>query len=199
MLPRSAPGQPRPLTLTVTRGVGKTVVLDQARTLAAKKYSWLSAAVEVQPPARSVLPALHTTIAQVGRVYAPHPPQPGRWKLTTTTLKAGVAGFGAEAEITRTAILRPVCTRPAGTTPAPRSRTASARLPNVRPTFSTRPDSADVQHPTGADVAGALNQPAQALSYLRERLLKKGTIYTEGRALRLAVPSMAGWILNQQQ
>lgn len=57
----------------------------------------------------------------------------------------------------------------------------------------------DGQQPTGADVARQLAQPAQALSYLRERLLKKGTIYAEGRILRFAAPGMAPWILQRQR
>lgn len=43
--------------------------------------------------------------------------------------------------------------------------------------------------PTGADVARQLGQPAQAVSYLRERLLKKGTVYAQGRALQLPAPA----------
>ena len=49
-------------------------------------------------------------------------------------------------------------------------------------------------HPIGADVARALGQAPSAVTYLRARLLQKGTICTEGRALRFAVPGMATWI-----
>jgi hypothetical protein len=52
------------------------------------------------------------------------------------------------------------------------------------------------RHPTGGDVARALGETGPAVSYLRDRLLRKGTIYTEGAALRLAVPGMAEWIAD---
>jgi hypothetical protein len=52
------------------------------------------------------------------------------------------------------------------------------------------------QHPTGADVARELGETPASVSYLRDRLLRKGTIYTEGTALRLAVPGMAEWIMD---
>ncbi len=53
------------------------------------------------------------------------------------------------------------------------------------------------EHPIGADVARALGKTPSAVTYLRARLLQKGTIYTEGRALRFAVPGMATWIDSQ--
>jgi hypothetical protein len=48
---------------------------------------------------------------------------------------------------------------------------------------------------TGGDVAARLGQPTSAVSYLRDRLLKKGTLFTEGRYLRFPVPGMAAWII----
>jgi len=50
---------------------------------------------------------------------------------------------------------------------------------------------------TGGDVARELRQTTQAVSYLRNRLLRKGTIYADGRSLRFAVPGMAEWITTQ--
>lgn len=85
---------PRPVMITGTRGVSKTVGLDQARRAAAQQHSWLSAAIEVQP-SRPFLPALGTAIDNVHRAYAQHRPDRGRWKLTKTTLRAGATVFGA--------------------------------------------------------------------------------------------------------
>jgi hypothetical protein len=49
---------------------------------------------------------------------------------------------------------------------------------------------------TGADVAAALDRKPQAVSYLRDRLLKKGTIFAEGRNLHFVVPGLAQWVLE---
>ncbi|MGH3494530.1 MAG: ATP-binding protein, partial [Sciscionella sp.] len=97
---------PRPVMITGTRGVGKTVVLDQARRTAALEHSWLSAAIEVQP-GLPFLPTLRAAIDHVHDAYAQHRPSRGRWKLTKTTLKAGASMFGAEAELTRAEPLPP--------------------------------------------------------------------------------------------
>lgn len=337
---------PRPVMITGTRGVGKTVVLDQARRTAAQEHSWLSAAVEVQP-GRPLLPALRAAVDDVRGAYAQHRPSRGRWTLTKTTLKAGAGVLGAEAEMTRTeppgtgtlrddlarlmdiavpldagllitideahlaakddlaelaaalqhavgqdwplltiiaglpsiqsprrmvtyleraewhtlGMLTPDQARAALVEPARDAERpmddaaadtltaatggypyaiqvlghhawrrshghdtitatdAAAALPdaerdlgnglyNARWNDASGKEKAYLvalaqlrvngHHPTGADVARMLSQPAQALSYLRERLLKKGTIYAEGRELRLAVPGMAPWILHQR-
>lgn len=50
---------------------------------------------------------------------------------------------------------------------------------------------------SGADVASALDRSPQAVSYLRDRLLKKGTIFAQGRDLTFVVPGMAAWVLDQ--
>ena len=50
---------------------------------------------------------------------------------------------------------------------------------------------------TGGDVARELRQTTQAVSYLRNRLLRKGTIYADGRSLRSAVPGRVEWITTQ--
>ena len=47
---------------------------------------------------------------------------------------------------------------------------------------------------TGSRVAAHLGATAKELSYLRDRLLKKGTLVASGRTLRLPVPGMAHWI-----
>lgn len=56
---------------------------------------------------------------------------------------------------------------------------------------------ANGEHPIGADVARALGEQPSAVTYLRARLLQKGTIYTEGRILRFAAPGLAAWIDTQ--
>ena len=38
---------------------------------------------------------------------------------------------------------------------------------------------------------------AKELSYLRDRLLKKGTLVAVGRTLRFPVPGMAAWIAER--
>lgn len=50
---------------------------------------------------------------------------------------------------------------------------------------------------TGAMVADALGTDAKAVSYLRDRLVRKGTIFTEAQRLRFAVPGMAEWLRRE--
>jgi len=52
----------------------------------------------------------------------------------------------------------------------------------------------DLEEVTGADVAAAMDVTAKQLSYVRDRLLKKGTLVAFGRGLRFPVPGMARWI-----
>ncbi len=51
--------------------------------------------------------------------------------------------------------------------------------------------------PTGGDVARRLGVVSTRASYLRDRLLKKGTIAADGPSLRFAVPGMSSYILRQ--
>ncbi len=46
-------------------------------------------------------------------------------------------------------------------------------------------------------MARELRQTTQAVSYLRNRLLRKGTIYADGRSQRFAVPGRVEWITTQ--
>ncbi len=46
----------------------------------------------------------------------------------------------------------------------------------------------------GGDVARELGEPTSKVSYLRDRLIKKGTLFPERGALRFLVPGMAQWI-----
>lgn len=50
----------------------------------------------------------------------------------------------------------------------------------------------------GGDVARALGKTSSQVSYLRDRLIKKGTIFPDGGALRFLVPGMGGWIRDQR-
>lgn len=49
----------------------------------------------------------------------------------------------------------------------------------------------------GGDVARALGRPPADVSYLRDRLIKKGTLYPEGGLLRFIVPGLGDWIREQ--
>jgi hypothetical protein len=50
----------------------------------------------------------------------------------------------------------------------------------------------------GADVARALGKSTSSVSYLRDRLIRKGTIFADAGTLRFAVPGMADWIRQSQ-
>lgn len=57
----------------------------------------------------------------------------------------------------------------------------------------------DGPSPRGGDVAAALGQPATKVSYLRDRLLKKGTLYADaGGALHFIAPGMGEWIRHER-
>lgn len=51
----------------------------------------------------------------------------------------------------------------------------------------------------GGDVARALDQPTSKVSYLRDRLIKKGTLFPERGALRFLVPGMGLWIREEAE
>jgi hypothetical protein len=52
--------------------------------------------------------------------------------------------------------------------------------------------------PTGGDVAAELGAGVTSVSYLRDRLLKKGTIYTDAAGgLHFITPGMADWLLSR--
>jgi hypothetical protein len=54
---------------------------------------------------------------------------------------------------------------------------------------------AGVARPNGGQVAAALGQPTSSVSYLRDRLLKKGTLYADaGGGLHFIAPGMREWI-----
>lgn len=53
---------------------------------------------------------------------------------------------------------------------------------------------ADEEVVGGGAVARRLGKDTRKVSYLRDRLLRKGTVFAQGGGLRFAVPGMAGWI-----
>jgi hypothetical protein len=57
----------------------------------------------------------------------------------------------------------------------------------------------DHQDVTAAEVARSLGKAPSAVSYLRDRLIQKGTIFAASGAQRLAVPGMAHWVLRRVQ
>jgi len=47
---------------------------------------------------------------------------------------------------------------------------------------------------TGAQVAAALGKPAKAVSWIRESLIQKGTIFPEGDSVRFTIPGLGDWL-----
>jgi hypothetical protein len=79
---------------------------------------------------------------------------------------------------------------------APREREYLRALAEL--TASGRPGSEVTgSEVTGADVARHLGEGTREVSYLRDRLLKKGTLFTRGRALQFVTPGMGEWVLRQ--
>lgn len=70
---------------------------------------------------------------------------------------------------------------------SPKERTYLAALAEL---LAANPDA----HVDGASLARQLSQQPQQLSYLRQRLLAKGTIFAGISGLRFATPGMARWI-----
>ena len=68
---------------------------------------------------------------------------------------------------------------------APKERTYLQELADL---------TADGQPVDGAAVARAMGKSTASVSYLRDRLIRKGTIFADAGALRFAVPGMADWI-----
>ncbi|MGI8537267.1 MAG: hypothetical protein ACR2K2_12415 [Mycobacteriales bacterium] len=50
---------------------------------------------------------------------------------------------------------------------------------------------------TGGEIARRLDKTSNSVSYLRDRLLKKGTVFQTGDALEFAVPGLADWVIAQ--
>ena len=71
---------------------------------------------------------------------------------------------------------------------SPRERDYLTALANLT---TTAPAGVEV---TGVDVAKRLGEGTREVSYLRDRLLKKGTLFTRGRVLQFVTPGMGEWI-----
>ena len=93
---------PRPILLAGSRGVGKTVLLERARQIAAEQHAWISVSVEVHP-GRPFTPVLLARLAEAAQLYDQAPPNRGDWRATKATIKASLAGIGGQAEFTRAA------------------------------------------------------------------------------------------------
>lgn len=97
---------PRPIVLTGSRGVGKSVLLALARRVAGERHSWISVDVEAHAT-RSLLPDLSRLMLEADRLYTHAPAKNSGWQLTRTTVKAAVAGLGGEAQFTRSPMPHP--------------------------------------------------------------------------------------------
>ena len=91
---------PRPLVLTGSRGVGKTVLLGEAAAHAAERYSWLTVPVEVRREA-PFIPVLVERLLAVRELYE-QAPQGRGVTVTAAKVRASVLGVGGELEFRRT-------------------------------------------------------------------------------------------------
>ena len=91
---------PRPLVLTGSRGVGKTVLLGEAAAHAAERYGWLTAPVKVRREA-SFIPQLVERLLAVRELYE-QAPQGRGVTVTAASVRASVLGVGGELEFRRT-------------------------------------------------------------------------------------------------
>lgn len=90
---------PRPVVFVGGRGVGKTVLLGEAASIAVDRLSWLTVPIEVRP-GRGFTPQLIERLAVARDLY--RQVEPGkRIQLTAAKVRATVLGVGAEIELTR--------------------------------------------------------------------------------------------------
>jgi hypothetical protein len=90
---------PRPLVLTGSRGVGKTVVLGEAAAHAAVRHSWLTVPVEVRPET-PFIPQLIERLTAARELYQ-QSPAGKHVTVTAAKVRASVLGVGGEVEIQR--------------------------------------------------------------------------------------------------
>jgi hypothetical protein len=88
---------PRPLVITGTRGVGKTVALGEAAALAAAEHAWPTVHVEVRPD-RDFTPLLTERIVAAGRLLE-HTTADDRRKPVVTGGRIGASALGVGAEV----------------------------------------------------------------------------------------------------
>ena len=92
---------PRPLVVVGSRGVGKTVLLTRLADLAAERFGWLTVHVEVRPHQRFT-DLLAARLLEAAAVLTDAPPGP-RFEVDTATVRARLAGVGAELTVRRRA------------------------------------------------------------------------------------------------
>lgn len=90
---------PRPVLLAGPRGVGKTVLLAEAATIAGARYGWPRAHVEMRPDT-PFTPDLLDAIARA-RALIEQPPSRRALQAESVTLRAGVPGVGGEVRLAR--------------------------------------------------------------------------------------------------
>ncbi len=90
---------PTPMVLVGPRGMGKTVLLHELSAKAAQDYGWPSIGAEARPRA-SLVEALQADVQRVLAVVEEAPKQP-KMRLAEVVLRAGVAGVGGEAHLSR--------------------------------------------------------------------------------------------------
>lgn len=91
---------PRPVVLVGSRGVGKTVLLDEARSIAAQRHAWISADVEV-PAHGPLVPEVVRSLTAAQHLYDQSSPGE-RWTVEKASVRASLAGIGGSAELVRT-------------------------------------------------------------------------------------------------
>ncbi len=91
---------PRPTLLTGPRGVGKTVLLAEAATLAGAQFGWPRVHVEARPKT-AFTPDLAAALGRT-RELIEQPRSKPPLKTESMTVHAGVPGLGAELRLART-------------------------------------------------------------------------------------------------
>jgi len=103
---------PRPTLLTGARGVGKTVLLAEAGTIAGLRFGWPRVHVEMRPET-PFTPDLIDAIARANELLE-QAPSKRALRTESVTVRAGVPGVGGEIRFARTAEVDPTTTlRPA--------------------------------------------------------------------------------------
>lgn len=88
---------PRPIVITGTRGVGKTVALGEAAALAASEHAWPTVHVEVRP-GRDLTPLLTERIVATGHLLE-HTTADDRRHPVITGGKIGASALGVGGEV----------------------------------------------------------------------------------------------------
>ena len=97
---------PRPLVLTGSRGVGKTVLLGEVASIAAEEHGWLTVHVEVRPNTPFIGQLVERLIAARELLEAAPPER--RFEVKDFTAKLSAFGVGGELGVHR----RPTAVQP---------------------------------------------------------------------------------------